>query len=135
MRDLVSKPKIVGPAAGDASVDHNSSGSGQVENEKRKLLSFVNDDICGTMLDVCFQRLIKREKVLPGTSFSLGTLELWSDDFEGKGEFSQYRSRLVSFTWLCFMLIIMLAVKSPSSGGKGCITCRLEHSNVQKSAL
>ncbi|RVW17456.1 Protein HASTY 1 [Vitis vinifera] len=96
MRDLVSKPKIVAPAAGDGSVDNNpGSGSGQVDNEKRKLQSFVNDDICGTMLDVCFQRLLKREKVLPGTSFSLGPLELWSDDFEGKGEFSQYRSRLL----------------------------------------
>lgn len=117
MRDLVSKPKIVAPAAGDGSVDNNpGSGSGQVDNEKRKLQSFVNDDICGTMLDVCFQRLLKREKVLPGTSFSLGPLELWSDDFEGKGEFSQYRSRLVCFTWLSFMLIIQLAVKSPSRG-------------------
>lgn len=83
MRDLMSKPKAVG------------SGLTQVDNEKRKILSFVNDDICSAILDISFQRLLKKEKVLPAMALSLGSLELWSDDIEGKGDFGQYRSKLV----------------------------------------
>ena len=48
------------------------------------------------MLDTSFPHILKREKTLPGTALSLGALELWSDDFEDKGQFCQYRSRLVS---------------------------------------
>ncbi|XP_019231873.1 PREDICTED: protein HASTY 1 isoform X2 [Nicotiana attenuata] len=91
MRDLLSKPKIIGSAENSAT--HPAVGSGQTE--KSKILAFVNDEICSSILDVSFQRLLKKEKVNPGTSFSVGTLELWSDDFDGKGDFSQYRSRLL----------------------------------------
>lgn len=91
MRDLMSKPKVVAHSAGDNSL---STGSGQADSEKRKILGFVNDDICSAILDVSFQRMLKREKVLPGTEHTLGALELWSDDFEGRGDFGQYRSRL-----------------------------------------
>ena len=83
MRDLMSKPKAVG------------SGPTQVDNEKRKILSFVNDDACSAILDISFQRMLKREKVLPAMAPSLGSLELWSEDVEGKGDFGQYRSKLV----------------------------------------
>lgn len=97
MRDLMSKPKAL--LSGDGSAANNTdSGSGQVDNEKRKILSFVNDDICSAILDISFQRMLKREKVLPEATLTLGPLELWSDDFEGKGDFGQYRSRLVYFT-------------------------------------
>ncbi|KAF9670035.1 hypothetical protein SADUNF_Sadunf13G0026600 [Salix dunnii] len=68
--------------------------SGQVDDEKRRTLSLVNDDICVVFLDISFQRLLKKEKVFSGNSLSLGALEFWSDDFEGKGDFSQYRSKL-----------------------------------------
>ncbi|CAK9149154.1 unnamed protein product [Ilex paraguariensis] len=94
MRDLLSKPKTVPHAAGDSSVNHLSSSSGEVDNEKKKILSFVNDDICSAILDISFQRMVRKEKVHPGTVLPVGMLELWSDDFEGKGDFSQYRSRL-----------------------------------------
>ncbi|PON73945.1 Exportin [Parasponia andersonii] len=83
MRDLMSKPKTV------------SSGTTQMDNEKRKILSFVNDDICSAILDISFQRMLKREKVLPAMAISMGLLELWSDDIEGKGDFGQYRSKLL----------------------------------------
>ncbi|PON69489.1 Exportin [Trema orientale] len=83
MRDLMSKPKTV------------SSGTTQMDNEKRKILSFVNDDICSAILDISFQRMLKREKVLPAMAISMGSLELWSDDIEGKGDFGQYRSKLL----------------------------------------
>ncbi|XP_044483250.1 protein HASTY 1 [Mangifera indica] len=94
MRDLMSKPKAL--SSGDGSAANNTdSGSGQVDNEKRKILSFMNDDICSAILDISFQRMLKREKVLPEATLTLGPLELWSDDFEGKGDFGQYRSRLL----------------------------------------
>ncbi|KAM7508468.1 hypothetical protein LguiA_018921 [Lonicera macranthoides] len=92
MRDLLSKQKIVG----ESSVNNSSSGSGQANSEKRNILSFLNDNICSSILDICFQRILKKEKVHPGTAFfSVGALELWSDGFEGKGGFSQHRSRLL----------------------------------------
>ncbi|XP_070665296.1 protein HASTY 1-like [Malus domestica] len=88
MRDLMSKPKAVAHSAGD--------GSDPVDIEKRKILIFLNDDICSAILDVSFQHMLKREKVIHGIAFSLGHLELWSDDVEDKGTFGQYRSKLVS---------------------------------------
>ncbi|KAJ1417073.1 Exportin-1/Importin-beta-like [Sesbania bispinosa] len=94
MRDLMSKPKISTHSAADNSAV-SSSGSGEVENAKKKTLSFVNDDFCGAILDTAFPRMLKREKIMHETALSLGVLELWSDDFEGKGKFSQYRSRLL----------------------------------------
>ncbi|KAJ0014419.1 hypothetical protein Pint_20615 [Pistacia integerrima] len=97
MRDLMSKPKALSSGDGSA-VNNTDSSSGQVDNEKRKILSFVNDDVCSAILDISFQRMLKKEKVFPGTALTLGSLELWSDDFEGKGDFGQYRSRLVYFT-------------------------------------
>ncbi|KAK2419191.1 protein HASTY [Trifolium repens] len=91
LRDLMSKPKNSTNSAADSSA---VSGSGS-ENAKKKTLSFVNDDFCGAMLDTSFPRLLKREKILPGTALSLGALELWSEDFDDKSKFSQYRSRLL----------------------------------------
>ncbi|KAG6646453.1 protein HASTY 1 [Carya illinoinensis] len=95
MRDLMTKPKVVAHSAGDSSaVNSLSTIPGQADSEKRKILSFVSDDICSAILDISFQRMLKREKVLPGTTYTLGALELWSDDFEGRGDFGQYRSRM-----------------------------------------
>ncbi|KAJ0078649.1 hypothetical protein Patl1_23409 [Pistacia atlantica] len=94
MRDLMSKPKTLSSGDGSA-VNNTDSSSGQVDNEKKKILSFVNDDVCSAILDISFQRMLKKEKVFPGTALTLGSLELWSDDFEGKGDFGQYRSRLL----------------------------------------
>ncbi|XP_057439439.1 protein HASTY 1 [Lotus japonicus] len=94
MKDLMSKPKTSTHSTAD-SLAVKSSGSGEVENAKKKALSFVNDDFCVAILDMSFPRMLKREKILHETSLSLGVLELWSDDFEGKGSFSQYRSRLL----------------------------------------
>lgn len=94
MRDLLSKPKI---ASGESSVNNTGAVSEGVDMEKKKKLTFVNDEICSSILDISFQRLLRKEKIHPQTSFSLAALELWSDDFEGKGDFGQYRSRLVCF--------------------------------------
>ncbi|KAL5701386.1 histone deacetylase [Ranunculus cassubicifolius] len=94
MRELVNKPKGTSPLSGDNS-DNSGSSAGQIDKDKKGLLRFFNDEVCGAILDVSFQRLIKREKVSPETALSLATLELWSDEFEGKGEFSHYRSRML----------------------------------------
>lgn len=96
MRDLMSKTKVAHSTGDGSTVNNADSGSGKVDSRKMRILSFLNDDISGAILDISFQRLVKREKA-PGTQ---GPLELWSDDFEGKGDFSQYRSRLVCFTWI-----------------------------------
>ncbi|KAK6911456.1 Exportin-5, C-terminal domain [Dillenia turbinata] len=85
VRDSTPKPKSIIHATGENSaVSSSSSGSGQAEHEKRKILNVVNDDIFAVILDTSFIRLLKREKVLAETALSLGALELWSDDFEGR---------------------------------------------------
>ncbi|KAG8369530.1 hypothetical protein BUALT_Bualt14G0023100 [Buddleja alternifolia] len=88
MRDLMSKSKT-------ALAEDLNMSNGQVDNEKRKILALVNDDICYAILDTSFQRMLKKEKAHPGMAPAAGTLELWSDDFDGKVDFSQYRSRLL----------------------------------------
>lgn len=98
----MSKPKVT-QSAGDS--------SGQADNEKRKILNLVTDDYCSALLDISFQRMIKKEKVLPGSTFSLAPLELWSDDFEGKGDFGQYRARLVCLVAIVFFSFILYFVK------------------------
>uniref|UniRef100_A0A6N2LXB9 Uncharacterized protein n=1 Tax=Salix viminalis TaxID=40686 RepID=A0A6N2LXB9_SALVM len=94
MRDLMSKPKVTSHSADGSAFNSAGFSSGQVDDEKRRTLSLVNDDICVVILDISFQRLVKKEKVFSGNSLSPGALEFWSDDFEGKGDFSQYRSKL-----------------------------------------
>lgn len=99
MRDLMSKSKLSVHSSGEGSAANNAdSNSAQVDNEKRKILSFLNDDICSTILDISFQRMLKKERLITGKALSLGALELWSDDYEGKGDFGQYRSRVVCST-------------------------------------
>ncbi|KAK4382765.1 protein HASTY 1 [Sesamum angolense] len=88
MRDLMSKSKT-------ALTDGLNTGTGQADNEKRKMLALVTDDVCCAILDTSFQRMLMKEKVHPGTAPAVGTLELWSDDFDSKVDFSQYRSRLL----------------------------------------
>ncbi|GMJ11206.1 HASTY, HASTY 1 [Hibiscus trionum] len=111
MRDLMSKPKLSVHSSGDGSSANSAdSSSAPVDNEKRKILSFLNENICSTILDISFQRTIKKEKLVIGHALSLGVLELWSDDFEGKGDFSQYRSRL-------FELIKFIASIKPLVAG------------------
>ncbi|KAK6139371.1 hypothetical protein DH2020_026879 [Rehmannia glutinosa] len=88
MRDLMSKSKT-------ALADYSNMGTGQADTEKRKILALITDDICSALLDTSFQRMLKKEKVHSGMAPTVGTLELWSDDFDSKVDFSQYRSRLL----------------------------------------
>lgn len=95
MRESVSKPKIAAQTAGDnAAVNNSATGSGKAEKDKKGVQFIINDDICSAILDVSYQRMLKKN-AQPGVNLSVRTLELWSDEFDGKGDFSQYRSRLV----------------------------------------
>ncbi|KAI3979055.1 hypothetical protein MKX01_016230, partial [Papaver californicum] len=95
VRESVSKPKVVlQGASGNIAAIGTGSVSWQADKERKGIL-IVNEDICSAILDITLLRMLKREKVPPGTALSLGALELWSDVFAGKGEFSQYRSRLL----------------------------------------
>lgn len=96
LRDLLSKPKVIQQASADSSLNNLSSGSKQADDGKMNILTFMTEDIFSIMLEISFQRMLKKERVHSGTAHGTGALELWSDDIEGKGEFSQYRSRLVS---------------------------------------
>ncbi|XP_039686787.1 protein HASTY 1 [Medicago truncatula] len=100
MRDLTPKPRSSTHSACD-SPSVSCSGS---ENAKKKdtfftfskeNTSLLSDDFCSAMLDTSFLHILKREKTLPGTALSLVAPELWSDDFEDKGQFIQYRYSLL----------------------------------------
>ncbi|KGN60841.1 protein HASTY 1 [Cucumis sativus] len=107
MRDLVSKLKVTTHSTGDLSKpNYQGSSSASPDNERRSILSFMTDDICTVILDISFKRLLKKEKVSTIVAPLLGGLELWSDDFDGKGDFSQYRSKLLE-------LIKFLALYKP----------------------
>ncbi|ESQ49570.1 hypothetical protein EUTSA_v10022131mg, partial [Eutrema salsugineum] len=95
MRDLLPKTKAAAYPSGEGLSAGGVDSSSQVDSEKKKTLCLINDDISGALLDVSFQRMLKKEKVPPGIALSLGPLELWSDEFEGKGNFGQYRSKLL----------------------------------------
>lgn len=107
MRDLMSKPKNSANSAADSSAT-GGSGPGEGENSKKMIFSLVNESVCGAILDTSFSHMVKKEKLLPETVASLGVLELWSDDIEGKGEFSQYRSRLVCYLYIYVNMSILL---------------------------
>ncbi|MCL7029899.1 hypothetical protein MKW94_009024 [Papaver nudicaule] len=95
VRESVSKPKVALQGASENIAGNRlGSVSGQADKEKKGIL-IINEEICSAILDTTLLRMLKREKVSPGTALSLGALELWSDAFDGKGEFSQYRSRLL----------------------------------------
>ncbi|KAK1277319.1 Protein HASTY 1 [Acorus gramineus] len=83
MRDGIFKPKV----------SVQTIGSGPVEKERKGMSMHVSDDICAAMLDVSFQRML-RKNIPSGTTMTVTELELWSDEFVNKCDFSQYRSRL-----------------------------------------
>ncbi|CAI9102442.1 OLC1v1000717C1 [Oldenlandia corymbosa var. corymbosa] len=93
MRDLLSKSKTV--VTGEHSTDNISSNSGEGDIEKKMTFSFLNDDHCSAILDMGFRRMLRKEKVHPQSAHLVGSFELWSDDFEDPGGFSNYRSRLM----------------------------------------
>lgn len=88
MRDIMSKSKT-------GLVDDPNTAIGRTENEKKKLLALVTDDICAAILETSFVRMLRKEKVQSEMLATVGPLELWSNDFDNRIDFSNYRSRLV----------------------------------------
>lgn len=88
-----AKAKSVAQSSGDnpSSSSLANSLASPAEKYRKGTSAFITDEICSVILDISLQRMIKKSSV------SGDVLELWSDELEGKGEFSQYRSRLVTF--------------------------------------
>ncbi|KAK7355295.1 hypothetical protein VNO80_14548 [Phaseolus coccineus] len=97
----------------------SSTCSREVENAKKISLSFVGDDYCGAILDTSFPSMFKREIFLHETTITLGVLELWSEDFECKGTFSLYRSRLDLAVLESMQLAIEGVVNAVFDGSNG----------------
>ncbi|KAG9457578.1 hypothetical protein H6P81_002086 [Aristolochia fimbriata] len=127
MRESVSKPKVVGQVGVDGTAPSNSVLFCQINKEKKGFLNAINDDVCRTMLDVSFQRMLKRNIQL-GPHQPMGTLELWSEEFDGKGDFSQYRSRLVELIRLIASDKPIVAVNSVSQRIDAIIKSHLNNS-------
>ncbi|KAG8052320.1 hypothetical protein GUJ93_ZPchr0001g30468 [Zizania palustris] len=87
-----AKAKSVAHVSSDTPTSGNSASTGgsSTEKEKKGVSTLITDEIYSTILDVTFKRMLKRS-----TSASSGLLELWSEELEGKSDFSNYRAKLV----------------------------------------
>lgn len=107
MREPVSKVKGGGQIGGDNSAVGNSEVSSRpTEKEKKGVSAFINDDICAAILDISFQRMLKKNPSATNISTSKA-FELWDDEFDSRTDFSQYRSRLVRLFLIQLMWCIM----------------------------
>ncbi|KAG2652361.1 hypothetical protein PVAP13_1NG348400 [Panicum virgatum] len=87
----LSKENYVAPyPVAVASAVNPASFTNSTEKTNSGALVFVSDDICDGMLDISFERILKKSPVT-----SPEWLELWSDELHGKNGFVQYRSLLV----------------------------------------
>lgn len=125
MRDIMSKSKT-------GLVDDPNSAIGRTENEKKKLLALVTDDICAAILETSFVRMLRKEKVQTEMLTTVGPLELWSNDFDNKTDFSNYRSRLVCpqstycsslCSYVMLLLFLTLNVQLKCTEVYKCISC------------
>ncbi|XP_062198734.1 protein HASTY 1-like isoform X2 [Phragmites australis] len=87
-----SKAKSVARVSGDNSATGNSASTGDcsMEKEKKGVSVFVTDEIYSTILDISFKKMLKNS-----ASASSGLVELWSEELEGKSDFSNYRTKLL----------------------------------------
>ncbi|KAL6615319.1 hypothetical protein ACP70R_037589 [Stipagrostis hirtigluma subsp. patula] len=88
-----SKVKSVARVSGDNSAAGHSTSTGDssTEKEKKGVSVFVTDEIYRTILDVSFKKMLKNS-----ASASSGLVELWSEELEGKSDFSNYRTKLAA---------------------------------------
>ncbi|KAJ3702056.1 hypothetical protein LUZ61_005761 [Rhynchospora tenuis] len=84
-----AKAKSVAQSSGDNTSSSSNSSMSPVEKDWKGSSAFITDEICSVILDISLQRMLKKSAV------SGEVLELWSDELEGKADFSQYRSRLL----------------------------------------
>ncbi|KAJ4797076.1 Protein HASTY 1 [Rhynchospora pubera] len=84
-----AKAKSVAQCSGDNTSSSSNSSVSPAEKDRKGASAFITDEICSVILDISLQRMLKKSAV------SGEVLELWSDELEGKADFSQYRSRLL----------------------------------------
>lgn len=129
MRESAPKAKAAAQNAGNNSpVSNQEFGFAQLENEKKGVSSYIDDGSCSAILDVSFQRMLKKN-VTSGTVASDETLELWNDEFDGKSDFSQYRSRLLDLIRLVASQKPVVAVTRVSQRINTVVVSRV-HSSV-----
>ncbi|KAJ6816610.1 protein HASTY 1 [Iris pallida] len=135
VRDSVSKQKAAAQTTRDhTAVNDMGFNSAQAEKEKKVVSSFINDEICAIILDVSLQRMLKRT-VASGAISSLEALELWSDEFDAKTEFGQYRSRLLELIKLVASQKQVIAASRVSQRIEAIINSSVHASSVQDLAL
>ncbi|KAJ3669542.1 hypothetical protein LUZ60_011492 [Juncus effusus] len=93
-----AKAKSVAQGSGDSS-------SSSTDKEKKGISAFITEEICTTILDITLQRMLKK------SALSGDNLELWNDELDGKGDFSQYRSRLLDIIKLISSQKPLIAAK------------------------
>lgn len=79
--------------------------------EKLNMILLIQEDMLTAMLDASLSRLVKNEKVLPGTIPISGSLELWSDDLQNQDNFSEYSSKLVCASTVKIHFRFLLIIK------------------------
>ncbi|KAJ6831112.1 protein HASTY 1 [Iris pallida] len=106
MRESIPKQKATAQSTGNHTATSDMGFSSvQAEREKKVVSSFINDEMFAVILDVSLQRMLKKV-VTSGSMLLVEALELWSDEFDGKTDFSQYRCRLLE-------LIRLIASQKP----------------------
>lgn len=132
MREPLSKQKTATHILGESNV---AFASVQAETEKNGVSAFITDDVCAVLLDVSLQRMLKKN-VAPGSAPSVDGLELWSDEFDGKSDFSKYRSRLLELIRLVASQKPVVAVSKVSQKiGTVISTSVVVPASVQDTAL
>ncbi|XP_073009177.1 protein HASTY 1 isoform X1 [Typha latifolia] len=105
LREPSAKAKSSAQISGDNSSVCNVGFGGPTEKEKKRVLASITDEIFSSILDISFQRMLKKNNTT-GPKTSGESFELWSNELEGKSDFSQYRSRLLE-------LIRLIASQKP----------------------
>lgn len=82
-----------------------STTTGLIDKEKKRVAAMISEDWCANILDVAFQRMLKKNPTV-GMASSDSSLEIWTNGFASKAEFSQYRARLLE-------LIRLIAAQRP----------------------
>ncbi|GJN31906.1 hypothetical protein PR202_gb20361 [Eleusine coracana subsp. coracana] len=107
-----SKAKSIARVSGDNSTAgiSASTGDSSVEKEKKGVSVFITDEVYSALLDVSLKKMLKNS-----AHTTLGLVEVWSEELEGKSDFCNYRTKLVRDNWYL----------KPSHGTAFMILCRV----------
>ncbi|KAK3164357.1 hypothetical protein QOZ80_1AG0016540 [Eleusine coracana subsp. coracana] len=87
-----SKAKSIARVSGDNSTAgiSASTGDSSVEKEKKGVSVFITDEVYSALLDVSLKKMLKNS-----AHTTLGLVEVWSEELEGKSDFCNYRTKLL----------------------------------------